>query len=218
MLMVLVAAITASCTARTGDGQGRGDQSAGIDVTPPYDSRFEDILPPRIRELNLAAVDPCTDLFTEPQLRELRYDLGYARPPLPDHSDIHGGPDCTYSSTGAAGGVDRNMVALIGISTTEGALVWITDPYRMLKSRPTVVIVAGYAAIVLPHPKFPDNCLLVVDTAEGQYLEVAVGPARGKDDTYDPYCAEAERLAGMAIGNVREAGLERSVYEEREGK
>src|SRR5690242_11334016 len=83
------------------------------------DPKFAHLLPPRPRELDLVGVDPCKDLLTNQQLHELDYDLGYARPPKPDHSDIHGGPDCTFASNGGAGGPTRNIRSLVGISTTE---------------------------------------------------------------------------------------------------
>lgn len=191
-----VIAAAAGCAVRSG-----GDP-VPTSTTASSDTRFADILPPRPAELDLRDVDPCSDLLTTGQLRELRYDLGYARPPRPDNSDIHGGPDCTFSSTGGAGGVDRNVRTLVGISTTEGALAWVTDPRRAPDTRPDVVTVSGFSALVLPHPKLPDDCLLVVDTAENQYLEVAASPAVGEEPSADPYCAEAERVAGMAIQTI----------------
>jgi uncharacterized protein DUF3558 len=162
------------------------------------DPRFADLLPPRPRELDLTGVQPCTDLLTDQQLRELDYDRGYLRPPSADHSDFHGGPDCLFGSTSLTGGPNRNMSSLVGISTTEGALAWVTDPVRAPKDRPEVVTVEGFSALVLPHPRLAGNCLVVVDTAQGQYLEVDSGPDVG-EGPYDPYCAEAARVAGMAI-------------------
>jgi hypothetical protein len=164
--------------------------------------RFPDLLPPRPRELDLAGVDPCADLLTDQQLRELDYDLGFARPPKPDHSDIHGGPDCTFASNGGDGGPSRDVRTLVGISTTEGALAWVTDPARTPDTRPAVVQVEGFSAIVLPHPRLPDNCKVVVDTAKGQYLEVSSGQAAGEGMGSDTFCAEAERVAGMAIQTI----------------
>lgn len=163
---------------------------------------FTDLLPARPRELNLTGVDPCVDLLTNRQLRELDYDLGFARPPKPDHSDIHGGPDCTFASNGGDGGPSRNVLTLVGISTTEGALAWVDDPARTPDRRPEVVQVDGFSAIVLPHPKLPDNCKIVVDTAEGQYLEVSSGQGTGEGTGAEVFCAEAERVAGMAIQTI----------------
>ncbi|MGB3437682.1 MAG: DUF3558 domain-containing protein [Actinophytocola sp.] len=197
-MTVAITATMAGCAVRSG-----GDpKPASTSTTETSDTRFADLLPPRPDELNLRNVDPCSELLTEQQLRELRYDLGYARPPLPDHSDIHGGDDCTFSSTGSAGGVGRNLRTLVGISTTEGALAWVTDPHRAPETRPVVVTVDRYSALVLPHPLLPDNCLVVVDTAEGQYLEVWVSPALGEETSVAPYCSEAERVASMAIQTI----------------
>ncbi|MGB3439467.1 MAG: DUF3558 domain-containing protein [Actinophytocola sp.] len=197
LVVCALVVLTGCAVSNTGDPATDGPHSSDSS-----DSRFADLLPPRTRELDLSGVDPCTDLLTIQQLRELRYDLGYARPPLADHSDIHGGVDCTFSSTGSAGGVGRNLRVLVGISTTEGALTWVTDPNRTPETRPDVVTVDRYSALVLPHPLLPDNCLIVVDTAEGQYLEVWVSPALGEDESVDPYCAEAARVAGMAIQTI----------------
>lgn len=206
--MIAAVALLAGCTVRssgdpaaTSTGSDSSDPSAG-DGTETTDAKFADLLPPRPRELDLTGVDPCKDLLTDQQLRELAYDLGYARPPQPDHSDIHGGPDCTFSSTGLSGGTDRNMASLVGISTSEGALAWITDPARVPDTRPEVVTIEAFHALVLPHPKLADNCMVVVDTAEGQYLEVTSSQATGEGTSPDPYCTEAERVAGMAIQTI----------------
>jgi hypothetical protein len=190
-----VMVVLAGCSSRSS-----GEPNPGASPTSESSgSKFADLLPPRTRELDLTDVDPCADMLTEQQLRELDYDLGYARPPLPGNSDIHAGPDCTYASNGGAGGSHRNIKTLIGISTDEGALAWITDPAREPDSRPEVVVIDGFHALVLPHPLLPDSCLIVVDTAEGQYIEVSSSPAGGEDDSVEPYCTEAERVAGMAI-------------------
>jgi Protein of unknown function (DUF3558) len=207
IVMIGALATLAGCTVRSSgdpsptsaDGSSSSPTSATTETTDP---KFANLLPPRPRELDLAGVDPCKDLLTEGQLRELAYDLGYARPPQPDHSDIHGGPDCTFSSTGRSGGTDRNIRSLVGISTTEGALAWVTDPARVPDTRPEVVTVEGFHALVLLHPKIAGNCLVVVDTAEGQYLEVTSSQATGEGTGPEPFCAEAERVAGMAIKTI----------------
>jgi hypothetical protein len=191
--IVVIAGAVAGCTVRSS-----GDPLP----TRTSESETQEILPPRPTELDLADVDPCTELFTEQQLHELGYDLGYARPPVPGRSAIHGGLDCTYSSTGGAGGVGRDIITLVGISTSEGALAWVTDPRRAPDHRPEVVVVAGYSALVLPHPELPDDCMVVVDTARDQYLAVSAGAGIGKGLDADPYCAEAERVAAMAITTV----------------
>lgn len=208
VVVVGIFAALTGCTVRSsGDPSptnpgGESSEVPTSEASETTDSRFADLLPARPRELDLTGVNPCTDLLTDQQLRELDYDLGYARPPGADHSDIHGGPDCTFGSTGGAGGSSRNILTLVGIATTEGALAWVTDPVRTPDTRPEVATIEGFSALVLPHPTLPDNCKVVVDTAEGQYLEVSSLQATGEGTSVEPYCAEAERVAGMAIETV----------------
>jgi hypothetical protein len=57
-----------------------------------------------------------------------------------------------------------------------------------------------FPALVLPNPSFVDNCAVVVDVHDGQYLEVDSSPSGGaKGSSPDPYCTEAQRVAGLAI-------------------
>jgi hypothetical protein len=200
--VVGVLAMLAGCADDvSGEPSSGGDPSASP-TGETSDPKYADLLPPRPRELDLTGVDPCADLLTDQQLRELDYDLGYARPPLPGKSNIHGGPDCTFASNGGAGGSDRNVSSLVGISTTEGASTWVTDPAREPDTRPEVADIEGFSALVLPNPRFPDDCLVVVDTAEGQYLQVSSGESTGGADDPAPFCQEAKTVAGMAIQTV----------------
>lgn len=194
-----VFAVLTGCAVRVSGEPGPSNASPTGETSDP---KYADLLPPRPRELDLKGVDPCVDLLTDQQLRELDYDLGYARPPLPGKSNIHGGPDCTFASNGGAGGSDRNVSSLVGISTTEGALTWVTDPAREPNTRPEVADIQGFSGLVLPNPRFPDDCLVVVDTAEGQYLQVSSGESTGGADDPAPFCQEAKTVAGMAIQTV----------------
>jgi hypothetical protein len=195
-------AVLAGCADIVSGEPSPGKKSGTPPTSETSDSKFADLLPPRPRELDLTGVDPCTELLTDQQLRELDYDLGYARPPLPGKSNIHGGPDCTFASNGGAGGSNRNMSSQVSISTTEGALTWVTDPAREPDTRPEVADIQGFSALVLPNPRFPDDCLVVVDTAEGQYLQVASGESSGSADDPAPFCQEAKTVAGMAIQTI----------------
>jgi hypothetical protein len=82
-----------------------------------------------------------------------------------------------------------------------GAEVWLTDPDRKRNAnlaRKTTI--SAFPALVLPHPSIVDNCAVVVDVHDGQYLEVDSSPSGGaKGTSPDPYCAEAQRVAEMAI-------------------
>jgi hypothetical protein len=195
-------AVLAGCAVNVSGEASPGGDSSTSPTGETSEPKYADLLPPRLRELDLAGVDPCTELLTDQQLRELDYDLGYARPPLPGRSNIHGGPDCTFASNGGAGGSNRNMSSQVGISTTEGASTWVTDPAREPNTRPEVADIQGFSALVLPNPKFPDDCLVVVDTAEGQYLQVASGESSGSADDPAPFCQEAKIVARMAIQTV----------------
>lgn len=197
--VVVLLTVAVGCTTRSNGEPIPTNAGARTTTTVPM---ADDLLPPRTREVDLSGVDPCADLLTGEQLGELEYDRGYARPPGADHSDIHGGPNCTFGSTGLSGGPDRNMASLVGVSTSEGALAWITDPSRTPDTPPDVITIEGFSALVLPHPRFPDNCLIVVDTFEGQYLEVESSPDAGDDTELAPYCAEAERVVGMALQTI----------------
>lgn len=201
LVLVIIAALAAlaGCTERS---SGDPKPTRSSDANPSTDPQFADILPERPRELDLTDVNPCTDLLTDQQLRELDYDLGFARRPKVEDSSIHGGMTCTFASNGGDGGPDRDIHSLVGISTTEGALAWVTDPARAPDARPDVVTIERFSALVLPHPKFADDCLVVVDTADGQYLEVESSKATGGGTSAELYCAEAERVAGMAIQTI----------------
>jgi hypothetical protein len=152
----------------------------------------------------LTGVDPCSDVLTVKQLHLLAYDLGYQRRPQPGTSGVHGGPDCSYSSSLPPDQASRDIGVLISISTSEGAEAWLIDPAR--KSSADLArhaTVAGFPALVLPNPKFVDNCAVVVDVHDGQYLEVAGNPSGGaKGSSPEPYCAEAQRVAELVIATL----------------
>ncbi|HEY0450930.1 DUF3558 family protein, partial [Actinophytocola sp.] len=141
------------------------------------------------------------------QLHELDYDVGYDHPPLPDHSDFHGGPSCSFGSSRPLDGHPiRNIGALVAISTTEGADAWLTDPNRAGAELASSATIEGFPALVLPHPVLRDDCMVVVDTADKQYIEVSVGPDTGRDTVRKPYCDEAKRVSAMAIRTLTGRG------------
>jgi Protein of unknown function (DUF3558) len=166
-------------------------------------SSTQRLLPPRPRELDLTGIDPCADVLTGDQLRQLAYDLGYLDKPVSTKSDVHGGPACQYASNSPPDQPARSIATQIGISTSEGAEAWLSDPRRKTSaelSRPATV--AGFPALVLPHPRIVDNCGVVVDVHKGQYLDVSSSPTGGRGTGPDPYCAEAQRVAEMVIQNL----------------
>ena len=142
-------------------------------------------------------MEPCTDLLADRQVRELDYDLGYARPPKGDRSSVHGGRTCTFSSSELSGGTSRNMLTLIGISTTAGALTTVTGT-----TAPEVVTVQEFSALVMPNSVLPDSCLVVVDTADGQYLDVSSSAVHSEGAGPQSYCDEAQTVARMALQTI----------------
>jgi hypothetical protein len=151
--------------------------------------------------LDLTGVDPCSyDVLTQQQLHQLAYDLGYQRKPGPGTVGFDNGRSCGYSSSTPPDQPSRNIGSIVVISTSAGAEIWLTDPNRQgsgKRARRTTI--AGFPALVMPHPRFVDNCAAVVDLHEGQYLMVESTPDGFDDTKVEPYCAEAERVAGMAV-------------------
>lgn len=186
-----------------GSGMGPVTSVSAMDPTGSVVSSASRVWPHRPRTLDLAGVDPCVDVLTPDQLRQLAYDLGYQRAPRPGTDDIDHGPTCTYSSSRAPDQPSRNIGSLVIISTAAGAQIWLTDPARSSSAalaRPTTI--AGFPALVVPHPhpRFVDNCSVVLDVADGQYLAISsTSSGGGKGTSPDPYCAEAQRVAEMAI-------------------
>jgi hypothetical protein len=197
----LVVTVTACAVKKVGSPGPRDPDrpasttSSGSSVSP---------LPHRPRELDITGVNPCTDVLTVDQLHQLAYDLGYQRSPITGKSDINGGPTCAYGSMDPPDQPSRKIGSLIGISTSEGADAWLTDPRRETSADlHRMATVAGFPALILPHPRFVDNCAVVVDVHAGQYLQVSSRPAGGADGTSpEPYCTEAQRISGIIVQNL----------------
>jgi len=179
-------------------------RAGGATPTTARPSSTAPLLPPRPRELDISDVNPCTDVLTRDQLHQLAYDLGYQRSPIAGKSDISGGPTCTYGSMSPFDQPSRKIDSVIGVSTSEGAEAWLTDPSRKAAADlHRMATVAGFPALVLPHPDIADLCGVVVDVHAGQYLEIYSTPgADAEDTTPDPYCSEAQRVSGIVLQNL----------------
>jgi Protein of unknown function (DUF3558) len=157
-------------------------------------------LPPRPRDLDLTGVDPCKDVLTRDQLRRLVYDLGYLDKPIATRSVINGGPACTYASQFPPDQPSRGIGSLVVISTSEGAEVWLTEARKPSPDKYRLTSIVGFPALVMPHPVLLDDCAVVVDVHAGQYLQVNSNPThRQVNGPAEPYCAEAQRVAGMVM-------------------
>lgn len=208
LVAAAVVCMVAACTSETTgspspQNTGRSSTSAPPTTSTSSSRSTEHPLPPRPRDLDISGVNPCTDVLTRDQLRKLAYDLGYLEKPIAGKSPIHGGPLCGYASSNPPDQLSRDLGSLVIISTSEGADVWLTDPQR---KRPPdkyhLATIAGFPALVLPNPVIVTNCAIVVDVHDGQYLQVDSSSNDGKGTSPDPYCAEAQRVAGMVMENL----------------
>ena len=111
-------------------------------------------------------------------------------------NDISGEPDCAFDSS------KRALGSLITFVKNGGAEVWLTDPDHKTKVPPTTTTVAGFPALqitVMPDSTLADQCTIVVDVHDGQYIEVFSSSSPGGPKGSTPYCAEAKRVASMVI-------------------
>jgi hypothetical protein len=201
LLLLLSACSSSTSGSPVPESPNVGESTAGPTVTGASPSSTAHLLPPRPRDLDLTGVDPCKDVLTSAQLHQLAYDMGYERPPQGGPVYTDNGRTCTYSSSRPTDQPSRDIGSLIDISTSAGAEVWLTDPSRKTTYSQTTVL--QFPALVIPHPNFPDVCLVVVDVHDGQYLEVLADPAgTSRGTSHDPYCAEAKRVAEMVMQNL----------------
>jgi len=201
IVTVAFAAITACTASRTGAPDPENKPSSSTQTSSVAPSTTARLLPPRPRSLDLSRVDPCMDVLTKPQLRQLAYDLGYQREPQPNTSAIDNARNCTYSSSAPPDQPSRDIGSLIAISLSAGAETWLTDPTRGGSAeRARSATIEGFPALVMPHPRIVDNCAVVVDVHDGQYFLVASSPSGGAEGASpEPFCAEAQRVAEMVI-------------------
>lgn len=147
-------------------------------------------LPHRPRELPLDNVDPCS-LLTSNQ----RANLGLNEP-NPRFStnpvEIFGGPSCSFF-----GSNPRN----IGVSftlTTNNGIEALTQPGAVLSEViPTTVL--EFPAVILREPSLPPDCLLIVDVAQGQFLNIFYTDNDLPSVPVDQMCAAAKDAAAQAL-------------------
>lgn len=204
---MVAAAATWIVLAACGSGDASGNFNSGgngpTHTGTPSPSGTVRQLPPRPRDIDLTNVDPCRDVLTRDQLHQLAYDLGYQRAPQPDTSRIDDARTCVYSSSTPLDQPSRDIGSLVAISTSAGAEIWLSDSRRNRTNPARQTTVDGFPGLIMPHPRIVDNCAVVIDVHDGQYLEVESSPSGGvKGTSPDPYCAEAQRVGEMVLQNL----------------
>ncbi|MFJ6676419.1 DUF3558 domain-containing protein [Actinosynnema sp. NPDC091369] len=141
----------------------------------------------RPREIRLNDVQPC-ELLTAEQLPTLKID----RQGRPEVSDFYGTTGCAWTITGA----DHRLLPV----TKEGIEAW-TDGERT--GQPTEIEpILGFPAITVTLPSDPDNCDVMVDTADGQYLVATFSVSQSFKDRFPKPCDGARQLAEAAMQNL----------------
>lgn len=156
------------------------------------------LLPPRTEAIDITGADPCKAL-TSGQVHQLDYDLGYRSLPMPSTDDIDHGPTCDFSST------RREVGTTIIYSTSNGAEIWLTDPSRNRTNPATAIRIDGFPALQVTNTLVTDECSVVVDNHDGQYVEVFATPDMNrKTPTSSFYCGEAKKVAEMVMRTLSE--------------
>jgi hypothetical protein len=185
MLGVLVA-LLAGCS--TGGQASPADPSATESAAPTTVA-----LPPRPRDVPIDDVDPCT-LLTRAQRAELLLD----RPPLGGRE-----PSVLYPgdvSMCSIRGNEPKISISISIVTTAGIEFFTTG---QTASEVRLIELAGFPAAVAAPMHTDDSCLVLVDTAPGQMVDVQARSA-GADPPIpeEQLCRDAERAANLVMDTL----------------
>ena len=198
--LLAVAAIASACSDKA-SGQPRppATDPPATAVTASTSTTPQPV-PGRPADLDLTGLDPCKAL-TEAQGKQLDYDRGWERPPIPDIDHVTKAPNCAYGSR------EREFGSLIAFVTTESADKWVTEPSRDTGIRPAETTISGFPALQITVPESKpdhDNCQILVEVNDQQYIDVFSNQLVGGHVTGSaPYCAEARKVAAMVLANVR---------------
>ncbi|MCT2587827.1 DUF3558 domain-containing protein [Actinophytocola gossypii] len=174
VVVLLFAAIAAGCTST----------SAGAPKPAVTAAESTGDEPTRPREIRLDDVDPCT-LLPEAEYEDYYLD----EPGKPEESD-RGEDQCVWY--GDAGYMGVSLVTYDGVDARKGRYGQMepTDP------------VEGFPAYTITLPGDEDNaCFVLVDTADGQYLDVQVGLYDTSRDVPAP-CEYAHQFASSVMSTL----------------
>jgi Protein of unknown function (DUF3558) len=150
-------------------------------------------IPLRPRDVPIDDVDPCT-LLTREQRAELRLD----RPPQPrrESSVLYPGEVSSCSIRGNEPAISFYIQTV----TTAGIEFFTTG---QTASEVRLIELAGFPAAVAAPMHTDDSCKVLVDTAQGQMVDVQARSA-GADSPIpeDQLCRDAERVASLVMDTL----------------
>jgi hypothetical protein len=177
---VLLLAVACGTEPGTPTPETTSDASASTTASPrPTSSRPQ--------EVRLDGKEPC-GLLTAEQLASLKID----RAGKAVESDLYQTNGCIWTVTGAS----SRLVPVTG----EGIEAW-TEGKRTGQPK-EVEPVLGFPAITLVMPSDEENCDILVDTADGQYLVATFLTSPSFKDRFPEPCAGARQLAEAAMQNL----------------
>ncbi|WP_083383807.1 DUF3558 domain-containing protein [Allokutzneria albata] len=148
-------------------------------------------LPPRPRDISLKGVDPCR-VLTDQQLEQLRY----SKTRLPDTGNRLGEAQCSVGNTF---GSPPNYGSLISLIVNEDITEWFTPDRQAGLSATNKIDIAGFPALEVTGKQLKDDCQVLVDVANGEYLDILSSPRGERGTSPEPFCAEARRVAELAM-------------------
>lgn len=184
--VLLLLLMTAGCTTTTtGSPTAEAAPAPGTSASPGAS------LPPRPRELPLSGIDPCALLTTDQQA-----DIGVADP-TPGTSPELGTPLCQWDRFPA----EPQDAYLVNLLTAQGASYALGSA-----TGASITEVAGFAAVSTTGSRaLPGrNCLLFIDVAEGQTLNVAYQyEGRTEPMTTEIACDKARTAAELMLETLQ---------------
>jgi hypothetical protein len=189
VLAVLLGMLVSACTVEGTAGPAAPSATAGSRPGGVVE------LPPRLREVRLDGVDPCS-LLTERQ----RAELGLDGQPVFSAAPVSLYPGAEVPLCTIRGFEPRAVTVGVSLVTTVG-IERFTSGELAAELRP--ITVHGFPAVVAMPTRFTEYCTVVVDVASNQLLDVQFRDGGGRPPIPQPQlCRDAETVAGEVISTL----------------
>jgi hypothetical protein len=180
-VLAVIVGLVVACTAC-------GTSTAGAPTAAPGSSAAAPTTSSRPRDIKIDGVDPCSLLTTD-----VRTELGFKGQPerSASPSSLYGGQvdDC--------GGVGSTPARAVGVGialVTSTGIERFADPTLRLRTVPAET--AGFPALVVYPERFTDFCMIAVDVAPGQLIEVQFSDIKKSPPIpQDELCRSGLRIA-----------------------